>query len=82
MRFIEAKGINKIRGLMFRKKKINFVFRFDKEVNHPIHSLFVFYTFRVYFYNDNRLVDKKKVKPFTLSVKSKEPYTHFYEIPI
>ena len=81
----ECRGLNRILGLMFiRKEKAEaLLFDFKKPVDLRIHSFFVFFPFVVVWLDKkNKIIEIKKVKPFTLSVKSKKPYTKLIEIPL
>lgn len=72
-------------GLMFRKRKKcpAMLFEFDEPTRLRIHSLFVFFSFGAIWLDDkNRIVDKKIVKPFRLSVSSKKPFYKLLEIPL
>ena len=76
-----GKGI----GLMFRKKKKcpAMLFEFSKPTRMRIHSLFVFFKFAAVWLDDkNKIIDKKIVKPFRLSVSCKKPFHKLVEIPL
>lgn len=79
----EAKGLRKIFGLMFRSKETEpLEFKFDKDVWHDIHSIFVFFNFLiVWFDKDDKLISWHIVEPFTYSIKPPKPYRRFIEIP-
>tara|TARA_Y100000296_G_scaffold84834_1_gene119220 strand:- start:7619 stop:7957 length:339 start_codon:yes stop_codon:yes gene_type:complete len=76
--------LRKITGLMFRKRITNnLLFLFNKSSNMNIHSYFVFFNFlAIWTDNKNNVIDKKIVKPFTLSVKPKKSFHKLIEIPI
>jgi len=72
-------------GLMFhhREKCPAMLFEFKEPNKMLIHSLFVFFKFGAVWLDDkNRIVDKKIVKPFRLSVSSKKPFYKLLEIPL
>jgi len=71
-------------GLMFRSRKTApCVFEFDAPTDFKISSLFVPFPFiAVWIGDDGRVMEKRIVKPFTLSVKSKKPYYTLVEIPL
>ena len=72
-------------GLMFheREKCPAMLFEFAHPESMLIHSLFVFFKFGAVWLDDkNRIVDKKLVKPFRLSVSSKKPFYKLIEIPV
>jgi uncharacterized membrane protein (UPF0127 family) len=72
-------------GLMFRKREKcpAMLFEFSQPVNMKIHSLFVFFKFGAVWLDDkNRIVYKKIIKPFRLSVSSKKPFYKLIEIPL
>lgn len=80
----ECIGLNRIFGLMFksRKEADALLFEFEKPVNFRIHSLFVFFPFFAVWLDDkNKVIEIREVKPFTLSLKPKEPYRKLLEIP-
>jgi uncharacterized membrane protein (UPF0127 family) len=72
-------------GLMFHKREKcpAMLFEFTRPTNMMIHSLFVFFKFCAVWLDDkNRIVDKKLVKPFRLSISSKKPFYKLLEIPV
>ncbi len=83
---VKAKVCNwfqKISGLMFKSRKTEpLLFEFSKPARRAIHSYFVFFPFIAVWYNKNKIVEVKKVKPFTLHVKPKKPFTKLLEIPL
>ncbi len=76
-----GKGI----GLMFHSREScpAMLFEFSKPTKMRIHSLFVFFKFAGVWLDDkNKIIDKKIVKPFKLSVSCKKPYYKLIEIPL
>jgi len=71
-------------GLMFRTKKTEpCVFEFGEPTNFRISSLFVGFPFvAIWFDEKNKIIDAKKVEPFTLSVSPRRKYHTLLEIPI
>ena len=72
-------------GLMFhrREKCPAMLFEFTHPETMLIHSLFVFFKFGAVWLDDkNRIVDKKLVKPFRLSISSGKPFYKLLEIPL
>ena len=72
-------------GLMFssREKANILLFEFKESTKTPIHSLFVFFPFvAVWLDKKNRVIDVKRVKPFSLSVSPKGYFFKLIEIPI
>ncbi len=62
----EVKSVwGKARGLMFSKMK-NLLFVFDKKDIIPLHMMFVFYPILVIFFDENKVVEKKILKPFSV----------------
>ena len=84
--FIQASKLNwlgHIRGLMFRSSKSeNLLFNISSDKNPVLHSWFVFFPFLVLWLNDkNRVVEWKKVYPFSMGIKSSKKFSKFVEIP-
>jgi len=76
------KGLNNIRGLMFRKKENSPALLFNLK-NESIHSLFVFFDFLVLWLDDkNNVVDWKVVRPWRFHVKSDKEFSKILEIPV
>jgi uncharacterized membrane protein (UPF0127 family) len=77
--------IGKVRGLMFRRKENcpALLFEFKKPVKIKIHSFFVFFPFlAVWMDNNNKILDKKIVKPWKFSISpSVKEYNRLIEIP-
>jgi uncharacterized membrane protein (UPF0127 family) len=71
---------SKMMGLMFRKKSKPLLFIFSKMNNQPIHSFFCVPFIAVWLENQ-KIVDAKYVKPWKISVKSKEKFNKLLEIP-
>jgi len=72
-------------GLMFsRRKKANaLLFSFDKPVKMSIHSWFVFYSFFAIWLDEyGKLIEVKKVKPFSFNVSPSVKFKKLIEIPI
>ena len=74
----------KIFGLMFKSKESAnaLLFEFEKPTRMSIHSLFVFFPFLAIWLNKKgKVIEIKKVKPFTASVFSKKNFYKLLEIP-
>jgi|TARA_Y100000294_G_scaffold176154_1_gene197848 uncharacterized membrane protein (UPF0127 family) len=81
----ECNMLERIRGLMFRKNNADLIllFNFKKQVEWRIHSYFVFFDFLAVWTDDkNNIIERKIVKPFTLSIKPKKSFYKLIEIPI
>lgn len=75
----------KIRGLMFRRRKNcpALLFEFSKPTRLKIHSCFVFFPFIALWLDDkNKIIEKKIVMPWRISVSPKEKYSKLLEIPL
>lgn len=73
----------KISGLMLtRKQKAKALFfEFKKPI--AIHSFFVFFPFiAIWLDKNDKIIEIKKIKPFTFHVKPKKNFTKIIEIPI
>ncbi|MEN7982083.1 MAG: hypothetical protein ABFQ65_01405 [Nanoarchaeota archaeon] len=70
-------------GLMFRTKNTsNLLFDFRKNFILAIHSYFVFFDFlAIWVDENNNVLDFKMVKPFSINVCPKLPFTKLVEIP-
>lgn len=85
---IDARSCNPFRkflGLMFsrRKKAEALLFDFKKPVDFRIHSFFVFFPFvAVWLDKGNKVIEAKRVRPFTFSVGLKKSFYKIIEIPI
>ncbi|MEK6847670.1 MAG: DUF192 domain-containing protein [Nanoarchaeota archaeon] len=78
-------SIGKFSGLMFtrRENAEALLFEFKKSVNLRIHSFFVFFPFlAVWLDKKGKVIEIKKVRPFTVAVSAKKPFTKLLEIPI
>ncbi len=77
---------SRIRGLMFRSKESAealLLLDSKKPIKLGIHSLFVFFSFIAIWLDDqDKIVDLLVVKPFTLFIKTKNPFNKLIEIPI
>ena len=74
----------KIFGLMFKKRATAkaLLFDFRKPVDMRIHSLFVFFPFvAVWLDKKGKVLEIKKVMPFTISVGAKKTFYKLVEIP-
>ncbi len=73
----------KLRGLMFRKRKNSKAILFNTKKPIAIHSYFVFFPFIAIWLNQkNKIVKIKKVHPFTSYIKPKKHFSKILEIPI
>ena len=86
---IDVKRCNlfgRFRGLMFRKSKDSealLLFDSDNSVGWGIHSLFVSFPFVALWLDDkNKIIEKRVVKPFTLSIKPRKSFNKLVEIPL
>jgi len=81
--YIQATGLRKYTGLMFRTRKTNpLIFDFYKEVELPIHSWFVFFPFYAVWINGGRVVKREVIYPFKSNIKPDEPFTRLIEVPL
>jgi uncharacterized membrane protein (UPF0127 family) len=80
----ECKGINRGIGLMFKPRGTKaLVFSFKKPTGMAIHSLFVFFSFIAVWLDENgKVIEIRKVKPFTFSVRPEKSYKKLIEIPL
>jgi uncharacterized membrane protein (UPF0127 family) len=72
-------------GLMFtrRENASILLFEFRKPIDFRIHSLFVFFPFLAIWIDEKgKVIEIKKIKPFTSSIKPKKPYKKLIEIPL
>ncbi len=72
-------------GLMFRPRESAeiLLFEFRKPAKTPIHSLFVFFPFvAVWLDEKNKVIDVKRVRPFTFSVLPRRSFSKLIEIPV
>ncbi len=77
---------SKALGLMFYPKRHDFalIFTFftESRILTTVHMLFVFFPLDVLFLNsEKKVVDKKTLKPFTLSYSPKKAAKYFIELP-
>jgi uncharacterized membrane protein (UPF0127 family) len=82
---LDCNFFKKFSGLMFsdKEKAEVLLFNFKTKQKISIHSFFVFYDFLAVWLDDkNRVVDLKKVKPFTFCVSPKKDCFKLVEIPI
>lgn len=80
-----VKGLKRAIGLMFtsRKKARPLLFDFKKQTNMAIHSLFVFFPFlAIWLDENNRVIEFRKVNPFTFSVSPSRSYSKLIEVPL
>ncbi len=78
-------GINRGIGLMFsrREKAKILLFKFKKPVRMAIHSLFVFFPFlAVWRDSDGKIMEIRKVMPFSWYVCPQKSFNSFVEIPL
>ncbi|MCD6549782.1 DUF192 domain-containing protein [Candidatus Micrarchaeota archaeon] len=73
--------LSQVRGLMFRRKRVNILFVFNEDKICPIHSWFVFYPFdAVYLDRNFRVVEIfRDVKPFSY-VRPTRPSSYLLEV--
>ena len=72
---------SKATGLMFRKKSKPLLFVFNRPTRQSIHSFFC-QPFVAIWFNNNKIVEVKIVKPRIFSVKPKKRFNLILEIPI
>ena len=83
--FLNVKKCNflqKIIGLMFKRKNKAKALLFELKKPIAIHSCFVFFPFIAIWLKDNKIVDIRKISPFTLHIKPKKYFNKIIEIPI
>lgn len=76
---------SKLRGLMFRKKESApaLLFEFGSLGKRNIHSFFVFVPFLAIWLDDkNKILQIKKINPFTFNVSSEQKFSRLIEIPL
>lgn len=78
-----ARGLRKYLGLMFRTSKTQpLLFEFEKDVDIKVHSWFVFFDFKIIWFDKrDRCIETKIVKPFSV-VRCSKPFRKFVEIPL
>ncbi|MBU2616953.1 MAG: DUF192 domain-containing protein [Nanoarchaeota archaeon] len=71
-------------GLMFRSKwTMSCVFEFEEITNFKISSIFVFFPFvAIWLDSDGKVMEIKKIEPFTLLTFPKKSYRTLVEVPI
>jgi len=72
-------------GLMFRKRESAeaLLFDFSGRKRLAFHSFFVFFPFLAIWLDDkNKIIEIKKIKPFSFNVFSKKPFFKIVEIPL
>ena len=71
-------------GLMFRSKNTeNLLFPFSSDVRISIHSFFVFFPFlAVWLDGENRVMELKIVRPFTMVIRPKKKFRKLVELPL
>lgn len=79
----KVSGLEKYLGLMFRSENTEPIeIVFDKEVDAPIHSWFVFFDFMAYWYDaQGEMIQSRLIKPFEKEVKCWKPFLRIIEIP-
>ncbi len=77
-------GFGKFSGLMFKTREFdNLLFEFNSERRWSIHSFFVFFSFlAIWIDENNRVLEVRVVKPFTLSIKPKKSFKRLIEAPL
>lgn len=79
----EAKGMNKVLGLMFKKNPKPIFFKMKKLSNLPIHSYFVKVTFLAIWLDENDdIIDIKLVKPRTDNIRPSKSFKTLIELPL
>lgn len=71
-------------GMMFRSRKTeNLLFDFGEDIHLHFHSLFVFFPFLIIWLDSqDRILDFRAVKPFTLNICTGKFFRKVVEIPI
>lgn len=72
-------------GLMFRRKESakTLLFDFSGRKRLALHSLFVFFPFLALWLDDkNKIVEIRKIKPFSFNVFPKKPFSKIIEVPL
>jgi uncharacterized membrane protein (UPF0127 family) len=77
-------SFRKFSGLMFKSRDTEILlFEFAKSTRIRIHSFFVFFPFfAIWIDGKDKVIQVKRVKPFTFSVRPKESFRKILEIPI
>ncbi len=70
-------------GLMFKTKNTkSLLFEFEKPTELSITSLFVFFPFvAVWLDKNNKIIEVRKIRSFTLAVSPKKSFSKLVEIP-
>jgi len=74
----------KVKGLMFSRRenaKI-LLFEFSNPIKNPIHSLFCPEFLAIWLDNKNRVLEKKQVSPWKLSIIPEQKFNKLIEIPL
>jgi len=81
---VVCNGFRRFSGLMFRSKNTDILlFEFPKNTRIRIHSFFVFFPFLGVWIDDkNKIIQVKRIKPFTFSVRPKKSFAKILEIPV
>lgn len=85
LRAYVAGGVWRAIGLMFsrRERAKILLFSFKKPARMAIHSLYVFFPFiAVWIDNDGKIMEVRKVKPFSWHVCPKKEFVSLVEIPL
>jgi len=76
--------LQKVVGLMFSRKENAeaLLFGFNEFSRRGIHSCFVFFPFYAVWLDDkNKIIEVRRVRPFTLLVRPKEKFFSLLEVP-
>lgn len=76
--------LEKITGLMFKERETAkaLLFDFKEPTRIRIHSFFVFFPFvAVWLDKKNKVIEIKKITPFTISTRPKKEFNKLIEIP-
>ena len=76
-------AFGKFSGLMFKTKNTeNLLFEFKKETKLSIHSFFVLFPFlAIWLDKKNKVINFKKVNPFTPKINPKKSFSKLIELP-
>ena len=72
--------LSQARGLIFKEKSKPLFFIFKNKKRRAIHSFFCL-SFVAIWFNGNRIIEVKLIKPWKISVKPKEKFDKLLEIP-
>ncbi len=77
-------GFGRISGLMFKTKETdNLLFGFHRNTRLAIHSIFVFFPFlAIWLDENNKVLNYKIVKPFSLHIAPQKSFRKLLEIPL